>query len=82
MVGEGVYTSESGRLMGSSRLSGLVRCLCDGGRMMVGVPNYDVYVQHLKERHPDREPMNPIEFTRDRQAARFGEGGRGGFRCC
>jgi len=26
--------------------------------------------------------MTEAEFFRDRQSARFGEGGRGGFRCC
>ena len=65
-----------------AKFNGLVRCLCDGGRMMVGVPNYEVYVQHLAERHPDRRPMTPAEFALDRQTARFGGGGRGGFRCC
>lgn len=66
----------------SSRLNSFMRCLCDGGRLMVGVPNYEVYVEHMGRRHPDRAPMNPAEFTRNRQSARFGEGGRGGFRCC
>ncbi len=63
-------------------LSGLFRCLCDGGRMMVGVPSYDVYVEHMSERHPDRQPLTPAAFLRNRQETRFGEGGRGGFRCC
>jgi uncharacterized short protein YbdD (DUF466 family) len=68
--------------MGAFSLNGLARCLCDGGRLMVGVPNYQAYVEHLRERHPDRAPMSEVEFFRDRQRARFGEGGRGGFRCC
>jgi len=68
--------------MMSSNMRGLLRCLCDGGRLMVGVPNYEVYVQHMGQRHPERQPMNVIEFARDRQNARFGQGGRGGFRCC
>lgn len=64
------------------RLGGFLRCLCDGGRLMVGQPNYDAYAQHMARRHPDVEVMDPVAFFRDRQNARFGEGGRGGFRCC
>ena len=68
--------------MPAFRFQGLVQCLCDGGRLMVGVPRYETYVEHLRERHPDRKPMSEIEFFRDRQRARYGEGARGGFRCC
>lgn len=66
----------------ASRLTGFLRCLCDGGRLMVGVPSYETYAEHMAAKHPDRAAMTPVEFFRDRQAARFGEGGRGGFRCC
>ena len=59
-----------------------MRGLRDCGRLMVGVPNYESYLAHIQECHPDAIPMNEAEFVRDRQAARFGEGGRGGFRCC
>jgi len=68
--------------MQRSRLGGFLRCLCDGGRLMVGQPNYDTYAQHMAQRHPDLEPMDAVAFFRDRQNARFGEGGGGGFRCC
>lgn len=49
---------------------------------MVGVPSYETYAEHMAAKHPDRAAMTPVEFFRDRQGARFGEGGRGGFRCC
>ncbi len=49
---------------------------------MVGVPRYENYLLHIRTQHPDSTPMSEAEFVRDRQAARFGEGGRGGFRCC
>jgi uncharacterized short protein YbdD (DUF466 family) len=58
------------------------QCVCDGARLMVGVPNYETYVEHLATTHPDRVPMTRTEFFRDRQDARYGAGGRGGFRCC
>jgi uncharacterized short protein YbdD (DUF466 family) len=68
--------------MAAFNLNGMVQCLCDGGRLMVGVPNYDTYLRHVQAQHPDRLPMNEVEFFRDRQRARYGEGARGGFRCC
>lgn len=68
--------------MAAIDLKGVVRCLCEGGRLMVGVPSYDAYVRHVQAQHPDRPPMDEVEFFRDRQRARFGEGARGGFRCC
>lgn len=60
----------------------LMNGLCDCGRLMVGVTSYDDYVLHAQARHPDVPPMTRAEFVADRQAARFGGGGRGGFRCC
>jgi uncharacterized short protein YbdD (DUF466 family) len=65
-----------------STLTGLLRGIGDCGRLMVGVPNYEHYLLHLRTHHPEITPMSEPEFVRDRQAARFGEGGRGGFRCC
>jgi uncharacterized short protein YbdD (DUF466 family) len=49
-------------------------------RLMVGLPDYDAYVQHTRTVHPDRTPMTYEEFFRERQAARF-EGNRNG-KCC
>jgi uncharacterized short protein YbdD (DUF466 family) len=64
------------------QLMGWVRGLCDCGRLMVGVPNYENYLSHARSTHPGFTPMSEAEFVRDRQSARFGGGGRGGFRCC
>jgi uncharacterized short protein YbdD (DUF466 family) len=48
-------------------------------RSVIGVPDYDTYVRHCREQHPDRSPMNYQEFFAERQAARYrGTGGR----CC
>lgn len=63
-------------------LGGLLRSMGDCARLMVGVPSYDNYLLHIREHHPAATPMSKAQFVRDRQAARFGEGGRGGFRCC
>lgn len=39
--------------------------------LMVGVPEYETYVAHVKEKHPDRTPMTYAEFFRERQDARY-----------
>ncbi|MET0254899.1 MAG: YbdD/YjiX family protein [Luteibacter sp.] len=48
-------------------------------RLCCGVPDYDVYVKHLRDHHPDREVPTYSQFFRERQEARYrGTGGR----CC
>lgn len=54
--------------------------LGQAARMLVGIPDYDTYVEHMKKNHPDKPIMTYKEFFRDRQEARYG--GKGGFRCC
>lgn len=48
-------------------------------RLMVGVPDYNAYLRHMRQAHPERTPMSYEAFFRDRQRARYG-GGQG--RCC
>ncbi|MBL8586545.1 MAG: YbdD/YjiX family protein [Bradyrhizobiaceae bacterium] len=50
-------------------------------RLMVGIPDYDTYVEHRKRTHPDEPIMSYEEFFRDRQEARYAVG-RGRFRGC
>ncbi len=61
------------------RLREVWRRAVQTGRLCCGVPDYDVYVRHLRERHPDRPVPTYAAFFRDRQVARYG--GMGG-RCC
>jgi uncharacterized short protein YbdD (DUF466 family) len=50
-------------------------------RLMVGVPDYQTYVDHRRALHPDLPVMTYVEFFRERQAARYAiEKGR--FRGC
>ncbi|WP_327752909.1 YbdD/YjiX family protein [Sphingobium sp. SJ10-10] len=49
-------------------------------RMMVGVPDYDVYLRHMQEHHPKHDPMDRTAFFRERQEARYG--GKNGGKCC
>jgi uncharacterized short protein YbdD (DUF466 family) len=54
--------------------------LGQAARLMVGVPDYDAYVQHMRVTHPEQTPMTYEEFYRDRVEARYG--GKGGMKCC
>ena len=48
--------------------------------VVVGVPDYDRYVAHLRDTHPGEAVLSRDAFFRARQDARFGAGG--GLRCC
>jgi uncharacterized short protein YbdD (DUF466 family) len=52
-------------------------------RLMIGIPDYETYVQHARSTHPDKPVMTYEEFFIERQNARYGVG-KGGrmFRCC
>ena len=73
----GVFTA-AGR-DGTARLQRAGRNLAQSLRLMVGVPDYETYVAHVRRLHPDREPMSYEAFFRERQQARYGGGGG---RCC
>lgn len=60
-------------------MSGLLARLAQTARLMVGMPDYDAYLRHQADKHPDIRPMTRAEFFRDRQQARYGGGGG---RCC
>ncbi|MDR2991501.1 MAG: YbdD/YjiX family protein [Burkholderiaceae bacterium] len=55
------------------------RYLGQAMRMMVGLPDYDGYVAHMRATHPERPIMSYEEFFRERQQARYGSGAG---RCC
>ncbi|XSF00191.1 CstA-like transporter-associated (seleno)protein [Pseudomyxococcus flavus] len=48
-------------------------------RLMIGVPDYDTYVEHMRRHHPDREVMSYARFFDERLRARYRGGGG---RCC
>ena len=56
--------------------------LGQAAKMLIGIPDYDNYVEHMKTNHPDKPYMTYNEFFRERQEARYGGGGEGGVRCC
>lgn len=55
--------------------------LGQAARLMVGIPDYDTYVQHMRLTHPEQTPMTYEEFYRERVEARYG-GKNGSSRCC
>ena len=50
-------------------------------RLMVGIPDYQTYVEHRQRTHPDEPTMSYEEFFVERQNARYAFG-KGRFRCC
>jgi uncharacterized short protein YbdD (DUF466 family) len=60
----------------------IAKCVCQGARLMVGIPDYETYVEHMRRTHPGQPVMGYADFFRERQTARYGEDGRRGFRCC
>jgi uncharacterized short protein YbdD (DUF466 family) len=64
------------------RLRLFAKRLGECGHLMVGLPDYETYVAHIARAHPGQTPMTYKQFFRDRQAARFGDGGTRGMRCC
>lgn len=48
-------------------------------RRVIGVPDYDRYVCHIRSHHPNVRPMTRDEFMRQRQADRYS---KPGARCC
>ena len=48
-------------------------------RTVIGAPDYDRYVAHVRRRHPDCTPLTREAFVRERLDARYS---RPGARCC
>ena len=65
--------------------TGRVRLICEAvaqtARLMIGVPDYQTYLAHRQDAHPDQPVMTYEEFFRERQAARYAIG-KGRFRGC
>ncbi|BAW80268.1 hypothetical conserved protein [Candidatus Nitrosoglobus terrae] len=63
-----------------NKIKQIKRYFSQGMRLMVGVPEYDIYLTHMKNTHPDQPVMSYAEFFRERQEARYG--GKGKMSCC
>eukprot|EP01030_Chromulinospumella_sphaerica_P006578 gene6578-6433_t len=58
----------------------LGKYLGQAARLMVGMPDYDNYVEHMQNKHPDKPVMDYEAFFRERQEARYGS--KAGPKCC
>jgi uncharacterized short protein YbdD (DUF466 family) len=63
-------------------LDRLARGIMKVAQLMVGVPDYEAYVAHRNQSHPDEPVMSYEDFFRERQANRYGEGSGKINRCC
>jgi len=48
-------------------------------RAIIGVPDYDRYVEHCRAHHPDASPMTRDQFAKDLLERKYS---RPGTRCC
>ncbi|MEP6492377.1 MAG: YbdD/YjiX family protein [bacterium] len=48
-------------------------------RRIIGVPDYDRYLAHVRVAHPNAQPMTREEFTQERLVDRYS---KPGSRCC
>lgn len=60
-------------------LADQVRKVAKVVRTIIGAPDYDRYVAHIRKCHPDREPITRDEFAKGRMEARYNQPGN---RCC
>ncbi|HRL22161.1 YbdD/YjiX family protein [Alcaligenes sp. SDU_A2] len=75
---KGMFSAAMARGSQAGRDTG--RYLATTLRLMVGVPDYETYLEHMRRNHPDQTPMDYSAFFRERQQARYG--GRGRIGCC
>lgn len=58
---------------------GVARRIARVIRRIIGVPDYEAYVAHVRTHHPGQEPMSERDFDRERLTARYSKPGN---RCC
>jgi len=62
-----------------SRLRTNLRVIGEVTRRIIGAPDYERYVAHLRQRHPGDQPLTRQEFVRQRLEEKYS---RPGSRCC
>ena len=60
-------------------LHNVARRLAAIARQVLGAPDYERYVQHMRACHPQVEPLARADFYRSRLEARYD---KPGARCC
>ena len=64
-----------------SRMATLWKNLQQSFRLMVGVPDYETYVKHMKAHHPDLTPMDAKTFHRHCIDTRYASSGGNVKKC-
>ena len=64
------------------RVLTLIKRVQQSFRLMVGVPDYPTYLEHMKKHHPDLEPMDEKTFFRYCVEARYPSGKGGTMKRC
>lgn len=64
------------------RMLTLMKRLQQSFRLMVGVPDYPTYLDHMTKNHPDLEPMDEKTFFRYCVEARYPNAKGGTMRRC
>ena len=64
---------------GQFGLADQVRKIAKVVRTIIGAPDYDRYVAHVKECHPGQAAMSRDEFSKSRLESRYNQPGN---RCC
>ncbi len=64
-----------------SRIATLWQRLQQSFRLMVGVPDYQTYVAHMQQHHPDLAPMDVKTFYRYCVDSRYPSAGGGMKKC-
>ena len=71
-AGPGLARSLSQRARSLARDLGQAgRYMTQGLRLMVGLPDYDAYLNHMERTHPGQPVMSYEAFFRERQDARY-----------
>lgn len=65
-----------------NKLSKMGQCMGQAARMLVGMPDYDTYVEHMQAQHPGEPVMSRKAFFRERQDARYNGASGRPTRCC
>ncbi|GAB7125725.1 hypothetical protein JCM19000A_02320 [Silvimonas sp. JCM 19000] len=67
------------RLAGSmlARVLDALHKLVQMARLMVGVRDYDYYLQHMQQKHPEATPLSREQFYRYCMEARYAGSGKG-----
>ena len=56
------------------------QAIVHGARAVLGVPDYEAWLEHCRTRHPERPLPSRATFFRERLKARYARGSNG--RCC